>query len=124
MGLASPVRQIVFGIDDSSGLSFWPREGLDMVVPFRGRAEIEGRQGFCLAPPSFLALLERLLATTNAPCDELLDHEWKGELRIGRHPFNNGRQFSGVIARSCDPFECMAVRTGPNRRLLLLGSWK
>src|SRR5437016_4616154 len=87
-----------------------------------GGTEIHGTQILGLTTPALLALFEWILAATDPRCDQLLGHERKRELRIGRHALDDFRHGSRIEAGAHDALERVAVGAVSDGSFLWLGS--
>src|SRR5579883_2921437 len=58
---------------------------LEGEIPAIRGAQVDARQTLRLAPPSFHALLQRILAAADARSHQLLRHRREGKLGIGGH---------------------------------------
>ena len=121
MRLSCPLRQIVLGVDHLRCLARGPRQRLELITPFRRLAQVDRREIAGLTPPGRLLLLGRHRTAADPRRRQFLNLQRERQLRVCGHPLNHGDELFHVVSRPHDPFERMAVRTRPQRCLLLDG---
>ena len=118
------VRQVVLGIDDLRRLPRRPRRRLERIAPLRSGAQIERRQVLGLPAPRRAALFGGLRTGSDARRRQFLDLQRERQLRIRRHPLDDGDHPVRVVVRPDDPLHRVTVRAAADRSLLRVGAGK